>query len=410
MTAFWLLAAALIACVYALFWWSLRHLAAETVSASDLSAVLDAHRQRRRELEQELAEGGIDNEQFDQLVAELDRELLELNASPGDGKPAQPMKGMLAVFATLAILPLVALSLYFALGRPDLIGQATALPSQAASTQNQRTSPAPSLEAAIDRLKARLQANPDAIEDWVLLARAYQATGKPQQAIDTYRRALELAPDNPDLQLFYAEALSQTKDNGGEPERLVQAVLKRIPQHPRALWLAGLIALQKNDPARAERYWQRLLEQMPPGSEARQQLAKVMRKSGMKPAEATASGNAADATAHIQVTVSLSPELASQAKPDQVVYIFARAAEGPPMPLAIVKKRVMNLPVTVTLDDSMAMMPQMKLSNFPRIIVGARIAKSGNAQGARGDLEGWSQPFNIERDHTVTLIIDQVRS
>ncbi len=409
MTAFWLLAAALVAGIYLLFWWSLRHVPTGTGSGSEISAILDAHRQRRRELEQELVEGRIDHEQFDQLIAELDRDLLDLAPAHSHTDPTQPMKGVPVVFATLAILPLLALSLYFALGRPDLIGHVSHPPPQSASSQP-RNQAAPSLEAAIEGLKARLQANPGSIKDWVLLARAYQATGKPGLAVDTYRRALKLAPDNPDLQLFYAEALGQEQEKAEEAERLVRSVLERFPQHPRALWMAGLIALQNQEPARAEQYWQRLLGQMPPDSDARRQLAKVMRKAGMAPEDAAENRKTKNLATRIQVTVNLSPELASKAKPDQTVYIFARAAEGPPMPLAIVRKQVRNLPVTVTLDDSMAMMPQMKLSNFSRIIVGARIAKSGNAQGAAGDLEGWSRPITVEKNNTVNLIINQVRS
>ncbi len=412
MTAFWLLAAAGILLTYALFWWSLRHAPSASGTANELASVLDAHRQRRRELELELKEGKIDTDQFHQLITEMDRDLLDLTASTSSSEPPDTWKGVLPVFATLAALPLVALSLYFTLGRPDLIDLSSSSRSEMASTPSRGQANAPSLDAAIQGLRKRLEANPGSIEDWVLLARAYQATGRSQLALETYRQALKLAPDNPDIQLFYAEALARSQGDAsdGESQRLIRSVLERFPHHPRALWLAGLTALQNNELEEAEQYWQRLLDQMPPNSDARRQLTAVMQKAGMNPTGTVETNNGQAATAGVQVTVTLSPRLASQANPEQKVYIFARAADGPPMPLAIVQKRVRDLPVTVELDDSMAMMPQMKLSNFNRIVIGARVAKSGNAQGSAGDLEGWSKPFSTEQNKTISVVIDQVRS
>jgi len=423
MTLFWLMAAGLILLSYALFWWSLHRQSSAADADTQIAAILDAHRQRRRELEQELAEEKIDREQFDQLIAELNRDLLDLTPDTSETDPAKHLQGLLPIFATLAVLPLVGLSLYFAVGRPDLIGQAhasriaeaTQAPKHAKSgsgTTGQKSAP-PSLETGIQRLQERLQANPDSLDDWVLLGRTYIATNQMEKALETFRHAMELAPDNPDVKLFYAEALarSQGEKFSGEPEKLILSILKQSPNQPHALWLAGLAALQQNQPAKAEPYWQRLLAQLPPTSEKRQQLAMMMEKVGMNVATAVDTPTKPQAAAGaIQVTVSLSSKLASQAGPEDVVYIFARAAHGPPMPLAIVRKRVKDLPVTVTLDDTQAMMPQMKLSNFDRVVIGARVAKSGNAKGSPGDLEGLSQPIAIDQKKKITLVINRIRS
>jgi len=99
---------------------------------------------------------------------------------------------------------------------------------------------------------------------------------------------------------------------------------------------------------------------------------------------------AAPAAVSLKVTVSLSPALAKFAAPDDVVFIFARAVQGPRMPLAIVRKQVKELPSTVILDDSVSMSPQIKLSNVPEVIVVARVSKSGTAGAQAGDLEGMS--------------------
>jgi cytochrome c-type biogenesis protein CcmH len=100
-------------------------------------------------------------------------------------------------------------------------------------------------------------------------------------------------------------------------------------------------------------------------------------------------------TAQVSGTVSLAPALAAQAAPGDTVFIFARAVEGPRMPLAILRKQVKDLPITFTLDDGMAMAPQMKLSNFQRVIVGARISKTGNAMAQPDDMQGLSAPIAV---------------
>lgn len=418
MTLFWLLAAGLILLTYTLFWWSLHRRPRPEDSDSQLAAVIDAHRQRRQELEQELAEEKIDQDQFDQLVTDLDRDLLDLSNSASAPETIHPIQGLMPIFATLAVLPLVALSLYFAVGRPDLIGKAHAARSMASASTapaNNRQAMPPSLDEGLKKLKARLQADPDNVDDWVLLGRTYMATNQMEKALETFRHAMELAPANPEVKLFYAESLAHSHGNRleGEPKKLIMTVLEQHPENTHALWLAGMTALQENKPGEVQRYWTQLLDQLPEGSEKRQQLVAMLNKLGITTSGGGSSSQQAQATAPsvaVRVTISLSPELNGRAKPDDPVYIFARAAKGPPMPLAIVRKQVKDLPISVTLDDTQAMMPQMKLSNFDQVVVGARVAKSGNAKGAPGDLEGWSQPLTTRETTTVKLVIDQIRS
>jgi cytochrome c-type biogenesis protein CcmH len=104
-------------------------------------------------------------------------------------------------------------------------------------------------------------------------------------------------------------------------------------------------------------------------------------------------------------TVSLSPELKAKAAPDDVVFVFARAVEGPPMPLAVARTRVRDLPYQFRLDDSMAMTPAAKLSAFPRVIIGARVSKSGKPAAQPGDLQGSSAPV-ANNASAVQVVID----
>jgi cytochrome c-type biogenesis protein CcmH len=109
----------------------------------------------------------------------------------------------------------------------------------------------------------------------------------------------------------------------------------------------------------------------------------------------------------ISGTVRLAPALAAKAAPNDVVYVFARAAEGPKMPLAILRLTVKDLPASFSLDDSMAMTPAMKISAFPDVVAGARISKSGSAAPSAGDLEGLSKPLKPGTTG-VAVVIDTV--
>jgi cytochrome c-type biogenesis protein CcmH len=128
------------------------------------------------------------------------------------------------------------------------------------------------------------------------------------------------------------------------------------------------------------------------------------------PPSSAASGPAADAAAPgIKVSIALAPALAEQTTPETTVFVFAKAANGPPMPLAVQRLQVKDLPTTLRLDDSMAMMPAMSLSRFPRVIVGARVSAGGQAMPQPGDLEGESDPVSSRGGAPVEIVIDTVR-
>ena len=196
----------------------------------------------------------------------------------------------------------------------------------------------------------------------------------------------------------------------------------------------GTVAFNQKDFKSAIDYWERLKLVVPPGSEiansidaniaeARQVGGIAAPAMGAAPAAAApaaapmakaaaAPAKGADAAAAkgqaIAGTVTLSPALAKSAGPNDTVFIFARAAQGPKLPLAVLRKQVKDLPVTFALDDSMAMQPEMKISNFPEVIVGARVSKSGNAAPQAGDLEGLSKPVKMGASG-LAIVIDTTR-
>ena len=128
--------------------------------------------------------------------------------------------------------------------------------------------------------------------------------------------------------------------------------------------------------------------------------------SAVAPTAQVAAATAAPTKAAIAGTVTLAPALAGKVSPTDTVYIFARAVDGPRMPLAILRKQAKDLPVVFTLDDSMAMAPNLALSNFPSVVVGARVSKSGSASPQSGDLEGLSPAVKLGVTG-LTVVIDR---
>jgi cytochrome c-type biogenesis protein CcmH len=243
-------------------------------------------------------------------------------------------------------------------------------------------------------------------------------------------------PDNADLLADYADALamSQGRDLSGRPMELVQAALKVDPNQWKALAMAGTAAFDRKDYKGAVAYWERLRDSQEPDSPIVKSIAssidEARRLGGMPPGVAAASapqkaapgspmaaapkaeapkseagkGATAATVTTVGGTVNLSDAIKAKVAPTDTVFIFARAAEGSRMPLALTQVKVSELPARFTLDDTMAMSKDMKLSSVPMIVVGARVSKSGRPMPSSGDLEGLSKPVAVgTKDVAVTI-------
>jgi len=256
--------------------------------------------------------------------------------------------------------------------------------------------------------------NPDDPVGWLMLGRAYKALQRFPEAEQALAEADRRKPNDPEILVEYGEAMALTHGRhlAGAPMRLVERALKIDPDNQRALTLAGSAAFEAHDYRHAIGYWERLLKQPGLDPELGQALqagiaqARLLQAGGASPPKVAASPTTAGKET-IRGEVKLNEALASRASPDDTVFIFARAAQGPPMPLAVVRKQVKDLPVRFTLDDSMAMAPNLKLSAFPEVVITARISKSGNAKAQSGDLQGASQSVKPGTSGVV-IAIDQV--
>jgi cytochrome c-type biogenesis protein CcmH len=250
-------------------------------------------------------------------------------------------------------------------------------------------------------------------------------------ALKAFERAVQLDSENAGILLAYAEAIAAASGNDftGQAAPLIEKAYELEPENPNALWMTGIGAYQRGDYQSALSRWEKLQPMLPPQSgnleavnsaidDARKQLGQAPAESQLpsiaqtQPAADSAPSATADddsnTAAGIEIKVSLSLELAQKASPDDLVFIYAKALSGPSMPLAVARKQVRDLPLTLRLDDSMAMMPQMKLSSFPQVVVGARISLSGNPTAQSGDLEGEIKPVSPGQAELVNLVIDRV--
>ncbi|MDH4094862.1 MAG: c-type cytochrome biogenesis protein CcmI [Betaproteobacteria bacterium] len=395
---FWAIGGALAALA---LWAILRPLDARRAGAavSRRAANLAIYRDQRRELEADLAAGKIERADYERALAELEARALE-DADAPDEAAARRGRRRLEAIALGAGTPLVALAIYFAVGSP---GALTPQPHGAGEVT------AAQIEAMVEGLAARLRENPDDAEGWKMLGRSYAALGRFDAAVDAYAKAALRAPRDAQLLTDFADALAMARGRSlqGEPENLVRRALEIDPRNLKALALAGTAEFDRGDFAAAAATWERMLTHVPPESEdaraIRENVAEARRRAG----GATPPTLAAAPAAGLRGTVRLSPGLRDQVAPGDTVFIYARAEKGPAMPLAILRRSAQELPIAYALDDSMAMAPGMGLSSQPRVVITARISRSGNARPQPGDLQGASAP--VANDATgVDVLIDSV--
>ena len=413
-TTFLIIVAAMLAAAFALV---LRSLLRREPGAGDVARKLEA-------FDRALADGVLDE-------AEFGRKRKALLAEQGAAAPSRP--ALLPVLALALLLPLGSVLVYLTVGTPQALDPALAAAPAGAGSPHGGAGSTPQMDQAIAGLEKRLEAEPENVEGWMLLGRAYKTTQRFDAARDALKRAFDLQPNDPDVMVEYAEAIALAdpeRDIAGEPQALLEQAVADNPQHQRALWLLGIGAAQVGDYTGAIARWEALLPLLgEDDGEIREQveaqLAEARSRAGLPAAPASTAATAPAAApaapvaaadpapagggARLTVEVDISPELAARLAPSDVLYVFARAAEGPRMPLALQRLPGAKFPLTVTLDDSMAMMPTMKLSSAPQVVVGARVSKTGVANPQSGDLEVISAPLaTATQDAPVRLVINTV--
>jgi cytochrome c-type biogenesis protein CcmH len=379
-------------------------------TAPDVRVAANAaiYREQLEELAAELQRGAVTKEEFERASREIEHRIVSEYGQPAAPQPAGWRPNTAAALAVGLLLPLAVALGYWQLGNPiALSGTGTTNEPGHSVTRDQ-------MESLVERLAARMQQTPDDAEGWMLLGRSLNTMGQYERAAQAYARAAQLVPKDAGLLADYADTLAMAQDRklDGEPFAIVKRALEIDPAHVKALALAGTAEFDRRNYAAAIAYWERILKVVPAESEFAQSVAgsiaearslggaalaqkeapsvKAKQAQAAKPAPAAKQAPAANQS--LQGVVSIDPVLAAKLSPGDTVFVLARPVSGSRMPLAVARTTVGALPYRFTLDDSMAMAAGATISSHAKVVVAARVSKSGTAVPQKGDIEGTSDP------------------
>ncbi len=396
MIEFWLSAGLL--CLVAVSFLLIPLLRGRKVQAEEDRTALNVtlYQERLRELEQQHRAGTLDGVQLQAARDEAARELLA-DTEGSDVRQARRL-GRVVPLLAVVLVPVLAVVLYMQWGAIDKVEQARTFAGEPHS-----------IEEMTARLEQAVQNNPESAEGWYFLGRSYMAQQRAADAARAFGQAVKVAGREPELLGQWAQALYFAADKQWSPQldALTSEALKADPEEVTSLGLLGIAAYEEQRFADAIGYWERLVAVLPEGDPSRQAIAGGIERARQElgsSAESAASAALPQAAVGLQVHVELAEALRAKVQPGDAVFVFARAASGPPMPLAAKRLTVADLPAQLSLSDSDAMMPQLKLSAFDQVQLVARISRAGDAKN--GEWIGQGQPVASSTQDVQRLVID----
>lgn len=376
-------------------------------------------RDRVEELDDDLAQGRIAPADYQQLKQELELTLLQDVDAVGEDTRVR-RGGRWLVLPLLVLVPIAAFIIYGAEGYRQEIGDWFAtqarmeqvLPELLAGDFSAAEQADIRVDDFIRTLQRQLQKNPDDARGWYLLGVSYLQVQMPQQSELAFRRALNLEPGNLDFLMGQVQATLTA--NGGRMSPEIRQVLQRViaaqPNNPRPYMTMGMALFQTGDFQAAINIWEQYLAQDNADPRAVELLNRSIAVAREQSAQQQAASAATGSVPELVVTVELAENIKNRITPTDTLFVFAKAAAGPPMPLAVVRQPVADWPVTVVLNDQQAMTPAMTLSKFDRVQVQARVSAAGTATAQSGDwqakaalvdLRPGRQPVQLRIDHQV---------
>jgi len=393
------------------------------VARKDLTVTV--YQDQFEELENDLKNGTISEEQHKLAKIDLEKNLLEDidKATQLDDVVAikSPMSNKILAAFILVCVPLTSIGLYDLWGRGVEAIAPESIPEEVRLAQQQHNQQE-SIDAMVQQLTEKLDADPSDGESWFMLARTYAFLKRFDESVAAYEKTLPLGGnESAEVLSSYADAVAMASGRNltKKAVSILEQAIQLDPNHIKSLWLLGTAAYQKQEFRGALKYWEKLYTLMEPGSDDAIQISssvnEIRSRLGMPPMDVSkiqttppAETNEEISDARIQGSVSLADDMTSEVSANDTVFVFARAASGSRMPLAIIRKQVKDMPFDFTLDDSLAMNPSMKLSSVPEVIVSARISKSGDAMPQAGDLQGVSSILSVTAADPVALVIDTI--
>ncbi len=343
-------------------------------------------------------------------------------------KKNQPQSKLILILVAVIIVP-SSLILYKAYGNPEAINYVNnnTQPNQTGQQAQQAPAPQMSMQEAVKQLEDRLAQNPDDVDGQMLYARSQISMKAYGKAVKAYRKANELAPNEPVILTELAESIALFNNNRsflGEPETLLQQAVALDDTNQKALWLYGMIFYEKKDFVKTNELWTKLyglLDNDNAKAQLQQQLNDVQSKLGITPiVDPDSTSQVADQDNNSENSFNLNVNISynSDALPPLEVkratlYLYTKATSGMPMPIAVIQKplNVMTnaFPMKLSLSDLNNLQPTRKLSEFDSVVIGARISFTGNATASAGDLQTTELKIDLPYTETVELVIDKVK-
>jgi len=364
-------------------------------------------KERLAELEQQLNNAAISVTDYEALKLEIENTLAEdIDIAEQNQQPETINYGSNTVLIVLlcVFIPLTASLVYLGTGNPKAI---------AIQEQAKQAPSAEEVNNLISSIEQRLQAQPNDATGWRVLSRTYLALGRYRQAREGFLKLISIEGETADTLVALAESSAGLVGGelAGEPSEFAERALAIAPQNPQALWLVGLSAAQQGQNEKAIARWTELLPLLSAVPQQQQELRAIIAETASQSIESTGTPDSNTSTAsnqaNISIRVSLSESALASSTDNDVVFVFARAQNGPPAPLAAKRLRVSDLPTTITLSDNDAMLPQFKLSLFEDITITARISKSGEPIAKKGDIQSKAIATKNNIEQTIELLISE---
>ncbi|MBU6467815.1 MAG: c-type cytochrome biogenesis protein CcmI [Betaproteobacteria bacterium] len=412
MISFIITAAVLLVIIMAVLFWVTRR--QSRVNDNQRALNIAVYRDQLAELQEELKAGSMAQEDFEQASSEIQRRLLEDTAE--QHALTENKTDRRWIWGAIVLIPILSVSFYLWRGHLDVFK-----PENAALSEGQIT-------AMVEGLAAKLAKNPNDPKGWAMLGHSYMTLNRPIDAVNAFAHIESTMNDDPSLMADYAEALVASGEDKGfvHSQVLVAKVLKLEPGNPKGLYLHGGFLFAQKDYKGAEESWKKLVPLMDPSSSdakfvldsinqarIKQHLSAMTMndfqgQEGPVSAPETLASSSADVKATaVSGTVFLDEKLRSKVSGQEIVFIFARATQGPRMPLAVLRIPASQLPYHFELTKNMAMSPNFNISTVNEVTIEAKISHSGSATPSSGDLIGKSNPVK-PGSQNIQVLINQV--